>query len=567
MKKIFLSILLLAGFAINTVVAQVPIRYKNEVFTNAQIQSVAGIKYATNLNWLIINQTDLAANPGQVYNELVNLKTLLATQKTIPVKYYLPKSQTPGDSTILKVTDLKMNAYMPDPSVDPNAKRPIIIYLHTGNFLPPGTNGSTLGDKADSLAVDICRGFARRGFIALSIDYRLGWNPLALSVQERRGGILNAVYRSIHDVKECIRVLKALEAQGNPYKMDVSKIALFGEGTGGYVANAYSTLDKYAEMNLPKFINPLTSKSYIDTSKIGYIDGTRGALNLYANSTVSTNVQVTANIGGALADSSWMEIGDAPMITMQAVRDPFAPFGYGTVVVPTTNEDVVEVDGANNSIMRAQRLGNNVVFAGIASADPYTKKARSLYNKTVDYIYPSPQNVIKIRSGEGMYPVLLPKASTILNNQASPWQWWDSTTALAKTIVGPGKTIHSTSVESNPGMSKTKSRLYQDTIHGYITPRIALAMGLLTASQLSFKEVEKITDVTIYPNPATNSISVGYKGMIKAITITDLTGKVVYQTEVNDSSITLSSLNLRSGIYLLKVSADQGQATEKLIIQ
>ncbi len=564
MKKITLSLIFLAGCMAYNASAQTPLRYKNEVFTNSQIQVMSGIPYATNLNWLIINTTDLGTpgNAPQVGAELGFLKTKVFTGKAneIPLKYRYPKSVSPGDSTILKVTTLTMDAYMPSLAADPGTKRPVIIYLHTGNFLPPGTNGSPCGDRRDSIAVDLCKGFARRGYVAISIDYRLGWNPVATTLDGRRGTLLNAVYRSIHDVKECVRVIKAI---GASYNMDTANIALVGEGTGAYIAHAYNSLDKYPEfMTLPKFVG------YIDTAKVGYIDGTRGLFNLYKKSNVSTKIKAIGTLGGALADTSWLEAGDAPIISMQCVRDPFAPFGYGIVTVPSSLQTVVEVDGANNTIMRAQRLGNNSLFAAVPSMDPYTKKARSLYNRTVDYI-PLPTDKIKIRSGEGMYPFLLPIATKEFDNQASPYQWWDvaSKEALAQPPGAPtGYTCHMNSISSNSDMSKAKSKLYQDTIHGYMTPRLALAMGLITASDLDVKSA-KVTGVSIYPNPATSSVTISYKEMINSVTITDISGKIVFQSVVNNTNYTISSLNLKQGLYIMSVATDQGNAVEKLVIQ
>lgn len=564
MKKITLSLIFLAGCMAYNASAQTPLRYKNEVFTNSQIQVMSGIPYATNLNWLIINTTDLGTpgNAPQVGAELGFLKTKVFTGKAneIPLKYRYPKSVSPGDSTILKVTTLTMDAYMPSLAADPGTKRPVIIYLHTGNFLPPGTNGSPCGDRRDSIAVDLCKGFARRGYVAISIDYRLGWNPVATTLDGRRGTLLNAVYRSIHDVKECVRVIKAI---GASYNMDTANIALVGEGTGAYIAHAYNSLDKYPEfMTLPKFVG------YIDTAKVGYIDGTRGLFNLYKKSNVSTKIKAIGTLGGALADTSWLEAGDAPIISMQCVRDPFAPFGYGIVTVPSSLQTVVEVDGANNTIMRAQRLGNNSLFAAVPSMDPYTKKARSLYNRTVDYI-PLPTDKIKIRSGEGMYPFLLPIATKEFDNQASPYQWWDvaSKEALAQPPGAPtGYTCHMNSISSNTDMSKAKSKLYQDTIHGYMTPRLALAMGLITASDLDVKSA-KVTGVSIYPNPATSSVTISYKEMINSVTITDISGKIVFQSVVNNTNYTISSLNLKQGLYIMSVATDQGIAVEKLIIK
>lgn len=563
MKKITLSLILFACFLAYNANSQTTYRYKNEVFTDAQLSVAKGITFGININWLIINTTDLGtpANGPQVMSELVFLKTKVLTGQaaTIPLKYFYPKSTPPGDSTILKVTQLKMDAYMPSLSVDTAKKRPVIIYLHTGNFLPPGINGSPCGDKKDSVVSDLCRAFARRGFVVLAIDYRLGWNPLAATVDERRAGLLNAVYRAIHDIKECVRVVRGTNMSG--YKLDTANIALFGEGSGAYLAHAYNTLDKYPEfMTLPKFAG------YIDTSKVGYIDGTHGIFNLYANSTVNTKIKVIGTIGGALADTSWLEAGDAPTISMQCVRDPFAPFGYGMVKVPGLGLDVVEVDGANNTIARAYRLGNNSIFATIPNGDPYTLKARSLYNRTVDYIYPAPLDKITIRNGEGMYPFLLPKASTIETNQASPWQWWDPTSPEGTYIVqAPNITAHMASIGSNSDMSKAKSRKYQDTILGFVAPRFGLVMGYLTANQLAVKS-PKVINFNLYPNPANNTLNIYYKGLIKNITITDLSGKTVFTSTVNDNQYTIASLNLNKGLYFVNISTADGNATQKLLI-
>ncbi|MFM9943834.1 MAG: T9SS type A sorting domain-containing protein [Bacteroidia bacterium] len=565
MKKITLSLILLIGFTSFNAFAQTKIRFRNEVFTDAQIQAAKGLPFATNLNWLIIDQVDLKdtakAKQTQVFQDITYLKTQIAMGNKfgMKLKYYLPKSSPGGDSTILKITTLKMDAYMPSMTADTSKKRPIIIYLHTGNFLPPGINGSPCGDKSDSIVVDMCKGWARRGFVAIAIDYRLGWNPISTSLAVRRGTLLNAVYRSIHDVQECVRVIKGM---GAAYNMDINKIAIVGEGTGAYIAHAYNTLDKYPEfMALPKFAGA------IDTATVGWLDGSRGKLNLYTKSSVSTKVQVIGTLGGALADTTWLEAGDAPTISMQCVLDPFAPFGYGTVIVPPPlNLDVVDVDGANNTIMRAQRLGNNALFAAIPSKDPYTTKARSLYNRTVSYILPAPADKITIRSGEGMYPFLLPKAAQF-SNQASPYQWWDPTSKEGKYIIqAPDITAHMNGLSSNSDMSKAKSKLYQDTIHGFMTRRIAYAMGLLTVTDLGVTKT-KVSGVKIYPNPATNSFSVSYPGMINSITVTDISGKIVYQAEVNSTSYTVSSLNLNQGLYLINISTNQGNAIEKLIIK
>ena len=69
---------------------------------------------------------------------------------------------------------LPQNMDVYSPSGDTETNRPLIIYLHTGNFLPTYLNGGATGDRDDNCAVEICSRFARMGYVVASIDYRLG---------------------------------------------------------------------------------------------------------------------------------------------------------------------------------------------------------------------------------------------------------------------------------------------------------------------------------------------------------------------------------------------------------
>ena len=145
------------------------------------------------------------------------------------------------------------------------------------------------------------------------------------------------------------RVMKAYKEYFSGYKIDPNKIVLYGEGTGGYISLAYNSLDKYSEISLPQFLNPLTQKSFVDTTLVGRIDGSGipQSLTLYGPPRANMDVAAVVAAGGALADTSWLEAGDKPIIAIQCIRDPFAPFNAGTVIVPTTQEDVVDVTGSN----------------------------------------------------------------------------------------------------------------------------------------------------------------------------------------------------------------------------
>lgn len=548
MKKIYVSIL----FVCLALLSFGQTRYVDQVFTDIDVQS--DVNYATNISFLLSD----FSNQQQVVTDVTALKTALATGQPIPTHFYNPQDAT----SKVKVRALNMDIYTPNG--DTETDRPVVIYLHTGNFLPPPINGSPTGLKTDSSAINMCRNLASRGYIAISMEYRLGWNPLATTVQERRGQLLNAVYRAIHDTKQAVRYVRD---SASSLGADPDKICLFGEGTGGYVALAYATLDDPLEMELPKFLNPLTNKSYIDTLQVGSIDGSGGLLNLYGPSATSTEVQAVVNTGGALADTSWLASGDPAMISFHCIRDPFAPFSEGTVIVPTTNEDVVDVQGANLFIAKANSLGNNDAFKNLPNGDPYTDAARARYGQSYSYIYPAPLDQITVSNNvEGLFPVLRPQGASLFQNEAGPWQWWDPTSTLATTEVAPGVTAHMASLQSNPTMSPTQGRTYQDTIMGYACIRIALAMGIDGVSA-STKEYQPINGM-LFPNPATSSVQVSFGKNIQVanVSVYDLAGRVILtENNIDGSSLELNLSKLENGSYFVVAETDKGTWSGKLL--
>ncbi len=567
MKRLY-ALLLVSGLMITSLELFAQKRYINEVFTDADVEVTTDITYATNIDFLRSSRLSTTSQ-SRIVNELTTLKTAVGTGQPVPATHLNPADT----SSVIKVQQIKMDVYAPKASADTATERAVIIFLHTGNFLPAPINGSPLGNKNDSSAIVLCQGWAKRGYVAISADYRLGWNPLASGPTgefERRGTLLNAVYRSIQDVKQCVANLKAEAAASNPYKIDPDKIVLYGEGTGAYITLAYNSLDKYSEIELTQFLNPLTQKSFVDTTVVGRIDGSGGAssLTLYGAPKASTEISAVVAAGGALADTSWLEAGDAPIIALQCIRDPFAPFDGGTVIVPTTQEDVVDVQGANVYMKKAVALGLNKAFVDMPD-DVYTAAARAKYGKTYDYIFPAPLDKITLNDGlEGLFPVDVKAGASLFQNQAGPWQWWDPESPLAKYEVSTGVTAHMASLQSNPDMSPAKGRAYVDTIQGYVTPRLAVALGFYTTAELSTRSISALSG-KVFPNPASGSLNIEMSNglLIKSAKILDLNGRVLLSTElVNSSSTNFDLSSLKDGYYFLQIDTDSGLATQKVVV-
>ena len=101
-----------------------------------------------------------------------------------------------------------------------------------------------------------CIQFAKKGYVAIALGYRLGWNPTSDDENVRRRTLIQAAYRGLQDTRTATRILrKSVAEDGNPYGISC-KIAVGGLGTGGYISLAAATLNDYeTELTLPKFMD------------------------------------------------------------------------------------------------------------------------------------------------------------------------------------------------------------------------------------------------------------------------------------------------------------------------
>ena len=106
--------------------------------------------------------------------------------------------------------DLEMDIYMP--AGDTATDRPVVIILHTGSFLPAIANGQATGDKTDNATMEQCKRFAQKGYVAVAINYRLGWNPISENENVRRSTLIQAAYRGVQDASALIRYLREFQS-------------------------------------------------------------------------------------------------------------------------------------------------------------------------------------------------------------------------------------------------------------------------------------------------------------------------------------------------------------------
>ena len=76
------------------------------------------------------------------------------------------------------------------------------------------------------------------------------------------------------------------------------------------------------------------------------------------------------------------------------------------------------------------------------------------------------------------------------------------------------------------------------------------------------------TEITVYPNPASNTLFVRNPGMVSGLTILNINGQVVLQSDSIDGNTgKLSIENLPSGIYVVRIKRKNGlDSAHKILV-
>lgn len=483
--------------------------------------------------------------------------------------------------------DLKMDVYTPNGDVATD--RPTIIILHTGSFLPPVANGQATGSKNDNAVVEMCNEYAKKGYVAVALSYRLGWNPLG-DENTRRSTLIQAAYRGLQDVSTAVRFMrKSMVDNDNPYGIN-GKFAVGGLGTGGYISLAAATLNNYDdELLLPKFIDtsdpenpipyiiPAVHGDFYGTTE-GFIPGTETQLCkpnhvTYDDDTeISSDIDMVFNLGGALPDISWLDEGEVPIATVHCIKDPNAPYAVGNIIVPTTGEVVVEAMGAETIHEAIAGMTNNDVFDGLPVEFNSTA---STYNNTSI-------SVSSIIAGHdawnGLFPIGTPAPSTeptpcgADEEQGAPWDWWDNATFGAQ-LAGFSEQVPTAEVGQclgllgNQDMSEAKGKAFVELSMQFLTPRIYQAFDIGNFYGIGVDENE-ITSLEIYPNPAESQFEIQSNSAIESIKIYSITGNLVKDIQnVNATNYTVQRNEMTSGVYIISIVNENSTNTRRLILK
>lgn len=233
--------------------------------------------------------------------------------------------------------DLFMDIYAP--AEDTLVNRPVMILAFGGAF--------TSGSRDDLIMPTVCRSYAEKGWVAVSIDYRLF--PSSMGSPDSLE-LIDANMKAVSDMKAAIRFFRQSAAEGNPYRVDPDFIVAGGYSAGAFTGIHAAMIDESDDL-------PFGLEGIIANN--GGLNGNTGSVE---NQSYSSEIQAVLSFAGAVFDTSFVDATDPPIASLHGLADETVPPNRGRSV------NTVTTFGSQVLHQRADNIGLQNVFTSIEAA-------------------------------------------------------------------------------------------------------------------------------------------------------------------------------------------------------
>ena len=232
--------------------------------------------------------------------------------------------------------DLYMDIYQP--VGDDVENRPLVFFLFGGSFVA--------GSKTNGDIVELCTRYAKMGYVASAIDYRLTgdliWFPNSATAYR-------ATAKGMHDLKGAIRFFRMNDETDNEYRIDSDRIYAGGISAGGIVAVNTAYLNLESEI-------PASIVDYI--AENGGLEGSSG------NPDYDSHFHGIINLCGAIGDYNWIVEGDIPIVSIHGDEDTIVPYGDGLITLFGLNMQVYGSYVINETMLSLGNSSDLYTFVG-----------------------------------------------------------------------------------------------------------------------------------------------------------------------------------------------------------
>ena len=299
---------------------------------------------------------------------------------------------------------LEMDVYLPEETEE--YLRPLFLLIHGGAFF--------YEDKGDPDYVALCNYFASRGYVAASINYRMGFLPYG-------GGTTRAGYRALQDAHAAARYLVGWK----DYRIDAERVFLAGNSAGAITALnlAFMRDEDRPESTKPGHIAKMVEKiggSFI-IRQLGWEnemellkalvseDSDMGPIAAVSPlDTTRFTVRAVGNMWGAVQDLEILKNANVPIVSFHSEKDPTVSFGYDYPFHDYFHEDLFKripkgsfVDRVLRFIRLRERL-NRTAFDKMHGSGDIDRKARALGYKSKLYKYTEHQHSLHLNDADSV---------------------------------------------------------------------------------------------------------------------------------------------------------------------
>lgn len=242
--------------------------------------TIVMLKYFAVVIFIAMMSTKANAQTGKLYRDII-----FSSADILYNKNYAADT--------VKTTDKKSYGFdLYTPHGDVNRNRPLIIWMHGGGFV--------FGSKSDENIRLWCETFARRGYVCVAIDYRMGKKSALFNF----GKLITNCYPAVLDVRQAVSYFREHYAI---FGIDPSHIILAGNSAGAMLAlqTAFSKNRELADSLRIK--NPAAYG--------GINEG-------------PTKVMAVINLWGGIFNINWLKNEQTPVVSIYGSDDKIVRPGY-----------------------------------------------------------------------------------------------------------------------------------------------------------------------------------------------------------------------------------------------
>ena len=319
-------------------------------------------------------------------------------------------------------------------------------------------------------------------------------------------GFIPALLRAVQDMKAAVRFFYKDKLTSNTYKIDTNNIFIGGSSAGSFMALHYAYLKRSCQVT-----------AYISQHELDSLGGLSG---FSGNQCYSEKVKGVIDLCGALGKYGWLESGDLPLCSMHGNADKTVNYSRGEVL-PAYGIHILVPDGSRMIYEQSLAANANVKdnFYTWYGADhiPYAGGSTTqikYMDTTVNFVH----DYLLQRMGYSC------TASQLANTPYGTATLYPYTNCTSNLPISCALT----------GIKSIKVNLLQD----------------------------------VYPNPSNSDVTVVFAntGDTYSIELSDLSGRVIKSGTSTEATYTLEKNNVMPGVYFLKVSNKQGEASVQKII-